>query len=297
MTWKMTDSPLVTVIIPAYNRVDYIEQTIASVLEQTYPQVQLIVIDDGSTDGTCEKIQAFGNKLQLLTHPDHRNKGQSASINLGLRQARGKYIAILDSDDYWAPEKLDVQVNFLEKHPDIGLVYTNGYAVNAEGEIIYPIYGNNHEENNDADAVLLDCYILLPQNSLVRKAVYDEAGFFEESYRSAQDHDMLIRIAEITRFAYLQDFLFFYRRHPGSISSTQQALRWETGFRILEKAGQRHPYKRATLRKRRAVLHYRIGKVRLQEGRHLTGIVHLGRAFLLDPQRAFRVMFGLDKSR
>ena len=259
----MPDNQLVTVVIPAYNRVNYIEQTIGSVLDQTYPQIQLIVIDDGSTDGTYEKIQAYGDRLQLLTHPGHLNRGQSASINLGLRQASGKYIAILDSDDYWAPEKLDIQVDFLEKHPDIGLVYTNGYAVNAEGEILYAIYDNNHKEYNDTDAVLLDCYILLPQNSLVRKSVYDKAGFFEESYRSAQDHDMLIRIAEITKFAYLQDFLFFYRRHPGSISSTQQALRWETGFRILEKAGQRHPYKPTTLRKRKAVLHYRIGKVRL----------------------------------
>jgi glycosyltransferase involved in cell wall biosynthesis len=293
----MTKHPLVTVVIPAYNRVDYIEQTIDSVLDQTYPEVQLIVIDDGSSDGTHEKIEAYGNRLELRTHPGHVNKGQSASINLGLRQARGKYIAILDSDDYWAPEKLDVQVHFLEKNPDIGLVYTNGYAVNAEGEVIYQIYGNNHKENNDADAVLLDCYILLPQNSLVRKSVYDNAGFFEESYRSAQDHDMLIRIAEITRFAYLQDFLFFYRRHSGSISSTQQALRWETGFRILENAGQRYPYKRATLRKRKAVLNYRIGRIRLQERRYLSGTVHLGRAFMLDPQRAFKVMLGLENTR
>jgi len=72
---------------------------------------------------------------------------------------------------------------------------------------------------------------------------------------------------------------------------------WETGFRILEKAGQRYPYKRATLRKRKAVLNYRIGKVRLQVNRYLSGIVHLGHAFLLDPQRAFKVIFGLDKSR
>ncbi len=89
----MTEHPLVTVVIPAYNRADYIEQTIDSVLDQTYPRVQLIVIDDGSTDGTYEKIEAYGNRLELLTHPGHRNKGQSASINLGLRQARGKYIA------------------------------------------------------------------------------------------------------------------------------------------------------------------------------------------------------------
>ncbi len=164
---------------------------------------------------------------------------------------------ILDSDDYWAPEKLDVQVDFLEKNPDIGLVYTNGYAVNAEGEIIYRIYDNNHEENNDADAVLLDCYILLPQNSLVRKSVYDKAGFFEESYRSAQDHDMLIRIAEITRFAYLPDFLFFYRRHPGASAARNRrcAGRPASGFSKVPHSAI--PTNEATLRKRKAVLNYR----------------------------------------
>jgi len=127
--------------------------------------------------------------------------------------------------------------------------------------------------------------------------VYDKAGFFEESYRSAQDHDMLIRIAEVARFAYLQDFLFFYRRHPGSISSTKQALRWETGFRILASAAQRHPYRRSTLRKRKAVLNYRLGRARLQERRYLPGMLCLAQAFLLDPRGAVKVMLGLDKSQ
>lgn len=294
--WLMTDNPLVTVIIPAYNRVDYIEQAINSVLDQTYPRVQLIVVDDGSTDGTYEKIENYGNRLQLSIHPGHSNKGQSASINLGLRQSRGKYIAILDSDDYWASEKLDVQVNFLEKHPDIGLVYTNGYAVNARGEKLYPIYGKDHEENNNPDAVLLDCYILLPQNSLVRKSVYTKAGFFEECYRSAQDHDMLIRIAEVTKFAYLQDFLFFYRRHPGSISNNRQELRWQTGFKILESARRRYPYAPSTVRKRKAVLYFRMGKVHMDADHYLRAFTAFVKAFLFDPVRAVRVVMRLDKS-
>ncbi len=108
---------------------------------------------------------------------------------------------------------------------------------------------------------------------------------------------MLIRIAENTRFAYLPDFLWYYRRHDNSISSTQQALRWQTGFRILDNAMRRYPYKRSTLRRRKAVLNYRVGQVRLQERRYLSGMGCLARALLLDPLRALKVVLGLDKSR
>ena len=289
--------PLVSVIIPAYNRARYIDQTICSVLDQGWKNIQLILVDDGSNDGTLEKIMAYGDRLLLLTHPDNENRGQSASINLGLRRATGKYIAILDSDDFWHPAKLEVQVAYLEQHPDIGLVYTNGYVVDADGKILYPFYAESHEEKNDTDRVLLDCYILLPQNSLVRKSVYERVGEFEESYRSAQDHDMLIRIAEVTRFAYLPDFLWYYRQHQNSISGTSQELRWRTGFRILESATQRYSYKAATIRKRKAVLNYRMGIVCRNENRMAEAILYLGKALLLDPVRALMVLTGYDKSR
>lgn len=293
----MTGNPLVTVIIPAYNRVDYIDQTIRCVLDQSYSAIQLIVVDDGSSDGTFEKVQAYGGQLELLTHPGHGNRGQSASINLGLERAQGKYIAVLDSDDYWTLDKLEKQVDYLERNPDVGLVYSNGYGVDSEGKIIYQCHAPDHVEHNDPNRVLLNCYITAPAGWLVRKTVYDRVGGFEESYRSAQDHDMLIRIAENTRFAYLPDFLWYYRRHDNSISSTQQALRWQTGFRILDNAMRRYPYKRSTLRRRKAVLNYRVGQVRLQERRYLSGMGCLARALLLDPLRALKVVLGLDKSR
>jgi hypothetical protein len=130
----------------------------------------------------------------------------------------------------------------------------------------------------------------------VRKSVYDEAGFFEESFRSAQDHDMLIRIAEVTRFAYLQDFLFFYRRHPGSISSARQGLRWQTGFRILDNARKRYPYAPSTIRKRKAVLYFRMGKVHMAANHYFSALAAFGKAFLFDPARAVMVVMRLDKS-
>ncbi|KZZ58216.1 hypothetical protein A3762_08295 [Oleiphilus sp. HI0125] len=289
-------SSKVSVVIPAYNRASYINQTVDSVLNQTYQNIELIVVDDASTDGTFEKLQSYGEKITLLTHEGHQNKGQAASINLGLAKASGDYFAILDSDDFWELNKLDIQVDFLDKNPDIGLVYCNGYGVDSNGKRYYDFYDKDPCEQNDPNRVLLDCYILLPQNSLVRKEVYNQAGFFNEEYRSAQDHDMLIRIAEVTKFAYLPDYVFNYRRHENSISVQNQDVRWNTGFKILEQAAKRYPYKKSTLRKRRAVLNYRLGMVLVKKQEYVSGLVHLFKSFIYDPIRALKVLTGVEKA-
>ncbi len=291
----MEEVAKVSVIIPACNRKNYIDQTIRSVLEQTYSNIELIVVDDGSTDGTYEKIKSYGDNLTLLTHKGYANRGQSAAINLGMENTTGKYIAILDSDDYWELNKLAIQVGYLEKHPDVGLIYTNGYAVDANGEMLYPIYSDSHVEHNEPDNVLLDCYILLPQNSLVRKNIYDQLAGFNEGYRAAQDHDMLIRIAEITNFSYLTDYLFYYRVHEDSISKKSQRDRWTNGFKILECAKKRHPYKSSTIRKRKAVLNYRIGICCITEDRRVMAAWHILLAFVLDPIRSIKIITHLEK--
>ena len=290
--------PTVTVIIPAFNRVNYIDKTIQSVLDQTYSNIQLIVVDDGSADGTFEKIKLYKDKLLLLTHKNHINKGQSSAINLGLKHTNGKYIAILDSDDYWDPKKLKIQVSYLEANDGIGLIYSNGYAVDANDNILYSIYSDTHIEHNDPNKVLLDCYILLPQNSLVRKEVYDKLpNGFNENYRAAQDHDMLIRISEKTQFAYLNDYLFFYRVHEDSISKKSQRIRWNNGFKILACAKNRYPYKSSTIRKRYAVLNYRLGKCCISDKQILLAIKHFLLALLFDPFRSVKVVIGIDKSK
>jgi glycosyltransferase involved in cell wall biosynthesis len=286
---------LVSIIIPAYNRAQYINQTVDSVLHQTYQNFELIVVDDSSKDGTFEKLKHYGDRITLLVHEGHQNKGQAASINLGLSKAKGDYIAILDSDDFWELNKLEVQVEFLDANPDIGLVYCNGYGVDADGNRYYNIYDEDPCEQNDPNRVLLDCYILLPQNSLVRKEVYDQVGIFNEEYRSAQDHDMLIRIAEVTKFAYLPYHVFSYRRHENSISVRNQDVRWTTGFRILEQAGKRYPYKKSTLRKRRAVLNYRLGVVLFKKQSYVAGLICLFKSFINDPLRALKVLIGAEK--
>jgi glycosyltransferase involved in cell wall biosynthesis len=287
---------LVSVIIPAYNRVDYIEQAVASALAQSYPSVEVIVVDDGSTDGTYQLLeQRFGNAIRLMTHPGHENRGQSASINLGLAHAAGEYIAILDSDDYFSERKFSVLIPVLESKPEVGLVYSNGKAVDGHGRELYPIYGSAHVETNDPNTLLLDCYLLLPQNAVVRRSLYERAGNFEEHFRAAQDHDMVLRLAEITRMTYVPDYLFFYRRHAGSISQNGAERRWRNGFEILRRASQRYPYDRATIRKRRALLHFRLAQCHFKAGNYVRGGGRALCAAVLDPVRSCRVLTGREK--
>lgn len=292
----MTNSS-VTVIIPAYNRREFINQTVDSVLNQTYQNFELIVVDDGSDDGTYEKLEEYGDKITLLTHEGHQNKGQSESINYGLSRADGTYIIVLDSDDFWELNKLEVQVDYFEKNPDVGLIYTNGYCTNADGDVIYKYHSDDHIERNDTNTVLLDCYLALPVNSMVRKSVYDRVGFFNKEYRAAQDHDMLIRIAETTKLAYFPDFLFYYRRHSNSISHKNLETRWRVGFKILEAAAKRYPYKKSTLRKRRAVLNYRLAILLIKQHRYLSGFICALKSTIYDPVRSARVLTRLERKK
>lgn len=279
-----------SVVIPAYNRAMFIRQTIDSVLNQTYSNIELIIVDDGSTDQTRSILEEYGDKIILMEHPGRINKGQSAAINLGLKQASGKYICILDSDDYWEPDKIEKQVSFLETNPGIGLVYGNGAAVDEKNNHLYDIYPDGHSEKNIPGSVLLDCYFLVPNNAMIRADVFNKTGFFDESLRSAQDHDMAIRISEVTKLAYIPDKIFNYRRHAASISRNRTELRWMNGFIILDKAVKRHPYSRSTIRKRKAVLNFRLFQCALESGKIFRGLPYLIKAGLYDPLRALRVL-------
>jgi glycosyltransferase involved in cell wall biosynthesis len=287
--------PKVSVVIPSYNRAEFVGQAIQSVLDQTWPNLELVVVDDGSTDHSMDVLRGFGDRIQVLTHPQHENHGQSASINLGLQHTDGQYVAILDSDDWWEKNKLERQVNYLQSHPEIGLVYGNGWSVSANGEKLFRFYESDHREESDPARVLQDCYFLVPNNSLFRRDVLTKTGLFDESLRSAQDHDMAIRMAESTRIGYIPDEIFFYRRHEDSISHRSTRLRWENGFRILKRAVARYPYSRRAIRGRRAVLNFRLAQVCLSEGAWFRGLSHLLAALANDPARSIRVITGREK--
>jgi len=287
--------PKVSVVIPCYNREKFIAETVNSVLSQTWPNIELIVVDDGCTDGSRAVLESFGPRLVILEHPGRVNRGQSAAINLGLRHSIGEYLAILDSDDLYAPDKIEKQVRFLENNPEFGLVYANCISIDEKGKELHKMYYSGHTPPDGPDQVLEDCCFNVPSNALLRRSVFEQVGFLDEALRSAQDHDYGIRIAEVARIGYLDECLWNYRRHGGSISNNRTLERWKNGFKILEAARKRYPYPPATVRRRKAVLHFRLGQCYLSEKCLLRSACHMLLAGLLDPFRSLRVLSGRER--
>ncbi len=289
-------TPRISVITPAYNRLDLIQETLDSVFGQSLGDLEYILVDDGSSDGTFEWLEGVQDpRLRLLTHPERQNRGQAASINLGLEQARGEFVVILDSDDLLAPGALEAHAAMLEQNPALGMVYGQGYAIDVDGHRLYPLFPEGHRETSEPDRLLLDCYVASPGLCMFRKSVIDEVGPLEVTFRAAQDHDFLLRVAEKAPVGYSGVTSFYYRKHDGSISTNGQRTRWQNGFEILHRAKARYPYKKSTLRKRKAVLCFRLGMVLLKEGRQFQGVRYLLESGLRDPARALAVLLGRER--
>lgn len=190
----MADFPETSVIIPTWNRRDLIARAIDSVFAQTRPVEEIIVVDDGSTDGTCEYLaDRYGERIFYVRQD---NAGVSAARNRGMALARGRYLALLDSDDEWLPEKTARQVAFLEAHPDIGMVLCDVFRVNPDGSLI-DVFDRRLQVPTDGPALrwILRDPALAPLSVLMRREVYETVGGFDESLRTAEDLDFHLRIA------------------------------------------------------------------------------------------------------
>lgn len=190
----MSDTPETSVIIPTWNRRDLLVRAVESVLAQTRPVEEIIVVDDGSTDGTAAHLaERYGERI-LCVRQD--NAGVSAARNRGLRLARGRYIALLDSDDEWLPEKTARQVEYLEAHPDIGMVVCNVLRVDRHGALI-DVFDRRRQIPADGPALqwVLQDPALAPLSVLMRREVYDTVGDFDEDLRTAEDLDFHLRVA------------------------------------------------------------------------------------------------------
>jgi len=237
-----TDMPLVSVVMPTYNRAPYIADGIRSVQAQTYPKVEIIVADDGSTDDTAEIVARFGRAVTYLplTH-----RGQPAAArNAALLAAKGEYVAFLDSDDLFLPGRLAKQVSALAEHGDAGLAYSDGYFFRDDPETpTGRVLDGMPTPSGDALADLLRGNFLTSPVVLIRRSCLDSVGVFDErpEFFAVEDYDLWLRIAARFPLIYVPGDVAAIRRHGGSISRDLAALR--TGaLRVLAKLEATHPH-------------------------------------------------------
>ena len=203
----MTRSPAVTVVIPVFNRTDTIGAAVESVLEQTYSDLELLVVDDGSTDRTLDTLATISDpRLRVLASP--RNMGVSAARNRGIREARGDWVAFQDSDDLWLPDKLERQ---MARIAEAGADCVGGYCgmlivgttLNASGaEAYYPPPGIGQREG-DILEMLLKVSLISTQTLVARREALDGIGGFDEELPALVDWDCVLRLARLGKFAFV----------------------------------------------------------------------------------------------
>ena len=228
--------PKVSVIIPTHNRANYLPAAIQSVLEQTFQDFELIVVDDASSDNTAAVVKSFTDSRISFSRLD-ANRGGSAARNQGILTATADYLAFLDDDDEWAPDKLARQVQILdEASKDVGAVYT-GYVM-IEPKESRVVGRRVPVKRGDILTDLLEGNCVGTTSTLLmRRVCFDRVGLFDETLPSFQDHDMWIRVAKDFRFECIDQPLIKYHVHDKKIWTNVEGLR-KGMDRMLEKYGE-----------------------------------------------------------
>ena len=181
--------PIVSVIIPTYNRWPMVRQAIESVLAQSYRGWELIVVDDGSNDGTSEHLAQYGPSVRHVSRP--RN-GVAAARNYGVRIAKGRYVAFLDSDDLWMARKLEIQAAFMEQHPEIQICQTEEIWI--RGGVRVNPRAKHAKPSGDIFRRSLDRCLVSPSAVMMTKDLFNQYGGFDESFPVCEDYDLWLRI-------------------------------------------------------------------------------------------------------
>lgn len=207
-------SELVSVVIPTHDRAETVSRAVESVLEQTYAQSEVIVVDDGSTDDTRAALERFGDRIRSVYQP---NRGVSAARNAGVAVSRGEWIAFLDSDDVWLPNKLATQVAFHESHPEIPISQTGEIWIR-NGVRVNPCR-HHAKPRGDIFCPSLERCLVSPSAVMMRRTLYEELGGFDEEMAVCEDYDLWLRIGRCHSFGLIEEPLMVkYGGHDDQLS-------------------------------------------------------------------------------
>jgi glycosyltransferase involved in cell wall biosynthesis len=275
----MEEIPLVSIVTPSLNKGHYIEETILSVQNQTYPKIEHIVIDGGSTDGTLDILRKYNDRITWISEPDH---GQSDAINKGWRMANGEIIAYLNADDTYMPMAVQTAVQFFKDNPSIHMVYGDCKIIDEHSNTIGSI---PVKEFKLAHILCGICFV--PQPSVfLRKTILDAVGYLDGNLHVAMDLDLWIRIGLNLEVQYIPELLANFRYYPGTKSASITRKFWMERFDVLDKI-----YSRADLTKEVKSLknmaysyaHFEMGFGYYQQREMKKARPHLMRSIMISP--------------
>lgn len=214
------DKPLVSVVTPSYKQAQFIEENILSIKNQDYPNIEHIIMDGGSTDGTVDILKRYDNILTWVSEPD---KGQSDAINKGFKMAKGEIIGWLNSDDaYTIPNAISTAVEALNRHPDIDLIYGHCLEINEKGDVTD--MGKSPEFSHYRLFNYLD---FIPQPTVFfRRTLFDKVGYLDESLHYGMDYDFWLRIGKVSNMMLVPKVMAEFRYSPHSKSGSQEKEFW-----------------------------------------------------------------------
>lgn len=227
----------VSVVIASHNMAGYLPLAIESVLDQTWPAYEIHVVDDGSQDETQEVLRRFADHPKVVVHLQP-NRGQANAKNRGIVACSGDFVAFLDADDMWTPNKLEVQMPVFESRPQIGVVYSNFRYIDEHGGLLQSPERDYHS-GWISGPLLVDNFVN-GMASIVRRECFEAVGLFDESLPMGIDYDLWLRISAKYQFQYLDEITYLYRQWPGQMSRNWRK-RFECAVAIMNKFLAAHP--------------------------------------------------------
>jgi len=230
-------SDLVSVIVPSYNMANFLPQAVESALRQSYANLEVHIVDDGSTDNTAEVVRQWERDPRVHVHRQ-ANSGLSHSRNQGIALSHGPFIALLDADDIWLPEKLSRQMQRFAGRPEVGVVYSDFEKMDREGNAL-PKNVTHMHRGWVSGALLIENFV--PASSaVVRRECFERFGGFDVSLRTGEDYEMWLRLSPHYQFDFIAEPPIRYRIWGGQMSKDYRA-RYETGIRTMQNFLAKNP--------------------------------------------------------
>lgn len=281
------DTPLVSVVTPSFNQAEYLETTIRSVLGQDYPNIEYLVIDGGSSDGSLAIIERYAERLAYWTsEPD---AGQAQAINKGLRRAKGELVAWLNSDDIYLPGAIAEAVQVADQHPEAGMVYADGMMVDSQLRLLDP-----HRYRTLTSLDLLSFEVLLQPTVFMRRQALEAVGLLDESYHLILDHELWLRISAESPLQHVSSYWALERTHPQAKTIGQAAEFAREADRLVQWAAGSSEFGALVAERQRRIqagLNVFSARRLIDAGQHGVATRHMLRALGLHPPTFLRYWY------